>query len=77
MSKIKKKPKLPSSLFCNRFYELKKDANREAAWMKKNGGTYVTVVRVSCNILWRVRCKLPLTVLAKFCAREAFMESMK
>ena len=65
---------MSDSLWCSRWRRYKSEIDRDAAWMKRNGGKYVKVTGTRGGP-WRVRAKLPVTVLSKFVCWEANRES--
>lgn len=63
----------PKPLWCSRFRTTKRDAERDARWMRNHGGKRVTIT--GRRGLWRVRAKMPVGEFARFCAIEAAREN--
>lgn len=57
----------------SRIHRLKRDANRDAKWWKKNGGTEVKVVGVQGQ--WKASAFMEMSPFAKFCSLEAKRDS--
>lgn len=57
----------------SRIYERKRDAERDAKWMKQHGGRRVTVAGKVGR--WQLQASMPIHEFATFCAMEAKRES--
>lgn len=69
-------PLVGQRLFCSRFWQHKRDVDRDAAWFRRHDGTQVCVIGQRGGP-WRVRGKLPVHELASFCSNEARRECLK
>ena len=64
---------LSEALWCSRFREYKREADRDANWMRRNGGTHVKVSGKRGGP-WEVRAKISACEFVKFVAIEAKRE---